>query len=98
MNSTYIANLALFPLYATYFSTVHTTILYTEGHEYYMYNTYDVHFYAGYALIMLFPQLELSIQRDFAQAVPVEDLSVRNLMYNGKAYPRKIKVCIYECA
>ena len=26
------------------------------------------------------------------RAVPVEDLSVRNLMYNGKPYPRKVKV------
>ena len=38
-----------------------------EGHEYLMYNTYDVHFYAGFALLMLFPQLELSMQRDFGR-------------------------------
>ena len=36
--------------------------LYLEGHEYYMYNTYDVHFYSGFSLLMLFPQLELSLQ------------------------------------
>jgi non-lysosomal glucosylceramidase len=30
-----------------------------EGHEYLMYNTYDVHFYSSYALLMNFPQLEL---------------------------------------
>ena len=47
----------------------YTTLVYAEGHEYYMYNTYDVHFYAGYALIMLFPQLELSTQRDYARYV-----------------------------
>ena len=28
----------------------------------------------------------------YVRAVPVEDLSVRNLMYNGKPYPRKVKV------
>ena len=39
-----------------------------EGHEYLMYNTYDVHFYAGFALLMLWPQLEMSLQRDFARA------------------------------
>lgn len=27
--------------------------LYLEGHEYLMYNTYDVHFYAGFALLMV---------------------------------------------
>ena len=30
-----------------------------------MINTYDVHFYASFALIQLFPELELSIQYDF---------------------------------
>ena len=43
--------------------------LYLEGHEYLMYNTYDVHFYASFALLMLFPMLELSLQIDFARTV-----------------------------
>jgi len=42
--------------------------MYLEGHEYLMYNTYDVHFYASFALLMLWPQLELSLQKDFALA------------------------------
>lgn len=29
-----------------------------------MYNTYDVHFYASFALIMLWPMLQLSLQYD----------------------------------
>lgn len=29
-----------------------------------MYNTYDVHFYASFALVMLWPKLELSLQYD----------------------------------
>ncbi|KAG9463462.1 hypothetical protein GDO78_021685, partial [Eleutherodactylus coqui] len=37
---------------------------YLEGQEYRMYNTYDVHFYASFALIMLWPQLEISLQYD----------------------------------
>lgn len=37
---------------------------YLESLEYFMYNTYDVHFYASFALAMCFPQLELSLQRD----------------------------------
>jgi non-lysosomal glucosylceramidase len=32
-----------------------------------MVNTYDVHFYASFALIQLFPELELSIQYDFGK-------------------------------
>ena len=35
---------------------------YLEGHEYLMCNTYDVHFYASFALIMLWPQLQLALQ------------------------------------
>jgi uncharacterized protein (DUF608 family) len=35
---------------------------YLEGHEYLMLNTYDVHFYASFALAMLWPMLELSLQ------------------------------------
>lgn len=42
--------------------------LYLEGLEYVMWCTYDVHFYASFALLALFPKLELSIQREFAAA------------------------------
>ena len=34
------------------------------GHEYRMYNTYDVHFYASFALTLLWPKLQLSLQYD----------------------------------
>ncbi|XP_068409604.1 non-lysosomal glucosylceramidase isoform X4 [Eschrichtius robustus] len=40
---------------------------YLEGQEYRMYNTYDVHFYASFALIMLWPKLELSLQYDMGE-------------------------------
>ncbi len=40
--------------------------IYLEGQSYLMYNTYDVHFYASFALAMLWPRIELSIQRDMA--------------------------------
>lgn len=33
---------------------------YLEGHEYRMYNTYDVHFYASPALASLWPNLQVS--------------------------------------
>lgn len=32
-----------------------------------MYNTYDVHFYASFALIMLWPNLALSLQYDIGE-------------------------------
>lgn len=32
-----------------------------------MYNTYDVHFYASFALIMLWPKLALSVQYDIGE-------------------------------
>ena len=54
--------------------------LYLEGHEYLMYNTYDVHFYSSFALLMLFPQLELSMQRDFGRAVRVNDDTKRIML------------------
>ncbi|KAL4556197.1 hypothetical protein LXL04_038840 [Taraxacum kok-saghyz] len=63
--------------------------LYYEGIEYHMCNTYDVHFYASFALIMLFPKLELSIQRDFAAAVMMNDPRKRNLLSDGTWVPRK---------
>ncbi len=37
------------------------------GQEYRMYNTYDVHFYASFALIMLWPKLALSVQYDIGK-------------------------------
>ena len=37
------------------------------GHEYRMYNTYDVHFYASWALVMLWPKLQQSLQYDIGE-------------------------------
>nr|GMD70815.1 non-lysosomal glucosylceramidase-like isoform X1 [Ipomoea batatas] len=58
-------------------------VLYLEGIEYHMWNTYDVHFYSSYALLMLFPKLELSIQRDFAMAVMMHDPSKMVVLSDG---------------
>lgn len=46
---------------------------YLEGHEYRMFNTYDVHHYASFAFIMLWPKIQLSIQYDMANSVKSED-------------------------
>lgn len=64
--------------------------LYLEGVEYLMWNTYDVHFYSSFALLMLFPKLELSIQRDFAAAVMLHDPERMKIMSDGKWVPRKV--------
>lgn len=71
--------------------------LYLEGHEYLMYNSFDVHFYASFALLMLWPQLELSLQLDIVRGVFVEDPTKRIMMGTGVERPRKVKVrFIYE--
>ncbi|PIN09574.1 putative bile acid beta-glucosidase [Handroanthus impetiginosus] len=64
--------------------------LYLEGIEYHMCNTYDVHFYSSFALTMLFPKLELSIQRDFAAAVMMHDPSKRILLQDGTCVQRNV--------
>ncbi|KAG8089411.1 hypothetical protein GUJ93_ZPchr0011g27524 [Zizania palustris] len=64
--------------------------LYLEGIEYYMWNTYDVHFYASFSLIMLFPKLQLSIQRDFAAAVMMHDPEKLRMLHDGKWVARKV--------
>ncbi|XP_058528712.1 non-lysosomal glucosylceramidase isoform X2 [Ochotona princeps] len=57
---------------------------YLEGQEYRMYNTYDVHFYASFALVMLWPKLELSLQYDMALATLKEDLTRRRYLMSGE--------------
>lgn len=64
--------------------------LYLEGIDYHMWNTYDVHFYSSFALVMLFPKLQLSVQRDFAAAVMMHDPSKMRLLCNGQWVPRKV--------
>ncbi|EDO31657.1 predicted protein, partial [Nematostella vectensis] len=67
---------------------------YLEGHEYRMYNTYDVHFYASFALAMLWPKLQLSLQYDMAHAVNVSDNQVVMTMMNGHYCRKKVPGCI----
>jgi len=63
---------------------------YLEGHEYRMVNTYDVHYNASIALAMLFPKLELSLQRDFAKTVLLEIPEKRHMVFENKMAPRKV--------
>ena len=49
---------------------------YLESMEYLMVNTYDVHFYASWALVQLWPLLDLTIQRDFAHSTLHDDYEI----------------------
>ncbi|CAF0772366.1 unnamed protein product, partial [Didymodactylos carnosus] len=67
---------------------------YLEGQEYRMYNTYDVHFYASFALIMNWPELELSIQYDFADTIYKETEETRIYLFHGSIALIKSLHCI----
>ncbi|XP_077400919.1 non-lysosomal glucosylceramidase [Vanacampus margaritifer] len=64
---------------------------YLEGQEYRMYNTYDVHFYASFALIMLWPKLALSVQYDIAGSVVQQDVTERLHLMSGQCAAVKTK-------
>ncbi|XP_041011666.1 non-lysosomal glucosylceramidase-like isoform X1 [Juglans microcarpa x Juglans regia] len=68
--------------------------LYLEGVEYIMWCTYDVHFYASFALLELFPKIELNIQRDFAKAVLFEDGRKVKFLAEGNWGIRKVRGAI----
>lgn len=68
--------------------------LYLEGVEYIMWCTYDVHFYASFALLELFPKIELNIQRDFAKAVLCEDGRKVKYLAEGNWGIRKVRGAI----
>ncbi|XP_024514896.1 non-lysosomal glucosylceramidase isoform X1 [Selaginella moellendorffii] len=64
--------------------------LYLESVEYVMWCTYDVHFYASFALISLFPKLELSIQRDYAAATLSHNPELVKFLAGGKWGIKKV--------
>jgi len=64
---------------------------YLESHDYRMYNTYDVHFYASFALAMLWPELELGLQKDYAHSLSMADDEIFTYFFSGDKAPRKVK-------
>jgi non-lysosomal glucosylceramidase len=64
---------------------------YLEGHEYRMMNTFDVHYYASIAMIKLWPRIELSIQRDFADATLCEIPEELPMVFEKGFAPRKVR-------
>ena len=67
---------------------------YLEGHEYRMYNTYDVHFYASFALVKLWPKLQQSLQYDFAETIDQERNVPTKFLFRGDSGVQKSKNCI----
>jgi non-lysosomal glucosylceramidase len=58
--------------------------------DYPFYDTVDVDFYASFALLELFPELELRGIRDLAAAIPVDDPTVVTIHASGHDAPRKV--------
>lgn len=56
-----------------------------------MYNTYDVHFYASFALAMLWPKLQEVLQYDIRDTLDQENKTQRWHLYDGKTQDRKVK-------
>ncbi|EPB70424.1 hypothetical protein ANCCEY_10478, partial [Ancylostoma ceylanicum] len=57
---------------------------YMESWEYLMINTYDVHFYASWAFVKNWPQLELSIQLEFCDQLNRTDARTATSLKEGK--------------
>ena len=62
---------------------------YLECFDYNMYNTFDVHFYSGFALAEFFPGLQKSVIRDFANAILSEDPEMRPIVLDKLPVMRK---------
>ncbi|HET7168453.1 MAG TPA: non-lysosomal glucosylceramidase [Candidatus Limnocylindrales bacterium] len=58
--------------------------------DYPFYDTVDVDFYASFALLELFPELELAGIRDLLAAIPVDDPRIVAIEASGASAPRKI--------
>eukprot|EP00008_Paramoeba_atlantica_P003308 CAMPEP_0201477522 /NCGR_PEP_ID=MMETSP0151_2-20130828/2528_1 /ASSEMBLY_ACC=CAM_ASM_000257 /TAXON_ID=200890 /ORGANISM="Paramoeba atlantica, Strain 621/1 / CCAP 1560/9" /LENGTH=1132 /DNA_ID=CAMNT_0047858269 /DNA_START=73 /DNA_END=3471 /DNA_ORIENTATION=+ len=68
---------------------------YLESMEYLMVNTYDVHFYASWALVQLWPLLDLTIQRDFAHSTLNDDYDIIwKTLHSGKKARRKVQYAV----
>ena len=54
------------------------------------YDTVDVDFYASFAILELFPELELRGIRDLLAAIPVDDPEIVTIEASGATAPRKV--------
>ena len=58
--------------------------------DYPFYDTVDVDFYASFALLELYPDLELRGIRDLLATIPVDDPSIVTIQASGREAPRKV--------
>jgi non-lysosomal glucosylceramidase len=58
--------------------------------DYPFYDTVDVDFYASFAILELFPDLELRGIRDLLATIPIDDPSLVNITASGRDAPRKL--------
>lgn len=72
-----------------YFRNDYGRFAFLEGHEYRMYNTYDVQFYASYALVTNWPLLQISLQYDIKDAIFSEITQLRRSLADGHKCERK---------
>ncbi|KAK7867239.1 hypothetical protein R5R35_000233 [Gryllus longicercus] len=63
---------------------------YLEGHEYRMYNTYDVHYYASFTLAKLWPRLQEILQYDLMDSILKSDKTKQWELYDGSIEDRKV--------
>lgn len=77
--------------YLSPFRLAYGRFAYLEGHEYRMYNTYDVHYYASHALASLWPNLQICLQFDFRDSIKMEIPESRKHLYDGKSTSRKVQ-------
>ncbi len=61
-----------------------------ECFDYPFYDTVDVDFYASFAVLRLFPELELRGIRDLLASIPVADSEVVTIETSGVLVPRKV--------
>jgi non-lysosomal glucosylceramidase len=60
-----------------------------ECYDYPFYNTLDVNFYASWALLLLWPDLDVGVVRDFAATVDLDDPEVVTVGWKGTSAQRK---------
>jgi non-lysosomal glucosylceramidase len=60
-----------------------------ECYDYPCYNTLDVNFYASWALLMLWPDLDLGVIKDFAATVDFDDPEIVDIGLEGDTAQRK---------
>jgi len=60
-----------------------------ECYDYPYYNTLDVNFYASWALLLLWPDLDVSVVRDFAATVDLDDPEIVTVGWKGTLAQRK---------